>query len=102
RGDTQGDVTERFLIMLIPGFVVGGRLLSAIDKPLALGPKVGLHRGMPLLPVGASENRDHFVESAGHSEDSCWESTESASECDNGQVEKEEHLSANEGTSVNS
>src|SRR5437899_2594045 len=82
-GDTQGDVTKRFLVMLIPGLMVRGRLLSAIDEPLALGPEVGLHRGMPLLPVGASENRDHLVKSAGHSEDSCWESMESASECDN-------------------
>jgi len=30
----------------------------SIDGPLALGLKVGLHGGVPLLPVGASEHGD--------------------------------------------
>ena len=47
---------------------------------------------VPLLPVGAGENWDHLVKSAGHSDNSCWESMESASECDNRQGKKEVHL----------
>ena len=69
RGDVQGDVAEHFLIVLIPGVELVGRARGAENKPLALGPKVGLHGGMPLLPVGASENGDHFVKSAGHGSD---------------------------------
>ena len=69
----QGDITECFLVALVP-------------------PKVDLHGGIPLLPVGASEDRDHLVESTGHSDNSCWESMESASECDIGQRKKGIHL----------
>ena len=67
----QGDVTKHFFSVLISGIVVICRLQGAIDEPLALGLEIGLHGGMPLLPVGASEYRDHLVESTGHSEDSC-------------------------------
>ena len=73
RGDAQGDITERLLIMLIPGVGLISGTGSTEDEPLALGPKVGLHGGVPLLPVGASENGDHFVESAGHGSKSCCE-----------------------------
>ena len=45
--------------------LIGG-LGSTVNKPLALGPKVGLHGGMPLLPVRTGEDQDHLVESAGH------------------------------------
>ena len=54
-GDTQGDVTEHLLIILIPGVKFISRVRGTEDKPLALGPKVDLHGGVPLLPVGASE-----------------------------------------------
>ena len=66
--DMQGDVTKHLLVMLIPGVRFISWASSTEDEPLALGPEVGLHGGMPLLPVGASENQDHLVESAGHSE----------------------------------
>jgi len=69
----QGDVTERSLGGVIPVvtvIVTVGGLSSRIDEPLALCPKVGLHRGVPLLPVGASEHGD-LVKSAGHGE-FCW------------------------------
>jgi len=91
-GEAQGDITKRSLGGVVPVVTVVvtvGRLSSRIDEPLALCPKVGLHRGVPLLPVGASEHGDHLVESAGHGE-FCYGSTESASECDNGQTRKEE------------
>ena len=65
-GHPQGDVAEGLLIMFIPGIMVLVRTGGAIDEPLALGPEVGLHGGAPLLPVGASEDQDHLVESAGH------------------------------------
>ena len=58
--------------MLIPSIVLLIGVGGAIDKPLALGPKVGLHGSMPLLPVGAGEDWDHLVKSTGHSENSCW------------------------------
>jgi len=89
----QGDVTKHSLRVVIPVvsvIVTVGRLGSQINIPLALCPKVGLHTGVPLLPVGASEHRDHLVESAGHGE-SCWESMKSASECNNRQARKEEN-----------
>jgi len=73
-GEAQGDVTERSLGGVIPVVTVVvtvSGLSSRIDKPLALCPKVGLHGGVPLLPVGASEHGDHLVESAGHGE-FCW------------------------------
>jgi len=73
-GEAQGDVTERSLGGVIPVVMVivaVSGLSSRIDEPLALCPKVGLHRGVPLLPVGASEHGDHLVESAGHGE-FCW------------------------------
>jgi len=92
-GEAQGNITEHSLGVIIPVVLVivtVGRLGSRINKPLALCLKVGLHRGVPLLPVGASEHGDHLVESAGHGE-FCWESTESANECDNGQARKEEN-----------
>ena len=71
RGDMQGDITERLLIVLVPGVELISRTRSTENEPLALGPKVGLHGGMPLLPVGASEDRDHLVKSAGHGSKSC-------------------------------
>jgi len=62
----QGDVTERSLGVVIPVLVVicivGGTYIR-VNRPLALGPKVGLHGGMPLLPVGTSEEGNHLVES---------------------------------------
>ena len=70
-GKAQGNITEHSLGVIIPVvsvIVTIDRLSSCIDKPLALCPKVGLHRGVPLLPVGASEHGDHLVESAGHGE----------------------------------
>jgi len=91
-GEAQGDITKCSLSTVVPVvsvIVTVSGLSSQIDKPLALCPKVGLHRGVPLLPVGASEHRDHLVKSTGHGE-FCWESMESASECDNGQARKEE------------
>ena len=54
--------------MFIPVIVVLVRTGGTIDKPLALGPEAGLHGSAPLLPVGASEYRDHLVKSAGHGE----------------------------------
>jgi len=89
----QGDITKHSLGVVVPVVLVimtVSWLGSRINEPLALCPKVGLHRGVPLLPVGASEHGDHLVESAGHGE-FCWESTESASECDNRQARKEEN-----------
>ena len=73
RGDMQGGVAERLLIVLIPGveFISGTR--GTKDEPLALGPKVGLHGSMPLLPVGASEDGNHLIESTGHGSKSCCE-----------------------------
>jgi len=88
----QGDITKRSLggvISVVMVIMAVSRLSSQINEPLALCPKVGLHRCVPLLPVGASEHGDHLVESAGHGEFCCG-STESASECDNGQTRKEE------------
>ena len=73
-----------------------GRLSGTVNKPLALGPEVGLHDGVPLLPVGSSEDQDHLVESAGHGDRFCWESTESASECDIGQTRKKDTPCASE------
>jgi len=70
-GEAEGDITECSLGVIVPVvsviMTIGG-LSSRVDKPLALCPKVGLHRGVPLLPVGASEHGDHLVESAGHGE----------------------------------
>ena len=78
--------------MFVPALCFISGTGSTKNKSLALGPKVGLHGSMPLLPVGASENWDHLVKSAGHSDSSCWESMESASECNIGQERKEVHL----------
>ena len=72
--EAQGNIIKRSLGVVIPVVLVlmtVSRLGSQVDKPLALCPKVGLHRGVPLLPVGASEHRDHLVKSAGHGE-FCW------------------------------
>jgi len=72
--EAQGNITKRSLGVVIPVvsvIVTVGGLGSRINEPLALCPKVGLHRGVPLLPVGASEHGDHLVESAGHGE-FCW------------------------------
>jgi len=73
-GEAQGNITEHSLGVVVPVVLVivtVDRLGSGINEPLALCPKVGLHRGVPLLPVGASEHRDHLVASAGHGE-FCW------------------------------
>ena len=56
QGDMQGDIAEHFLSVLIPSFMVISRARSTKNEPLALGPEVGLHGGVPLLPVGASED----------------------------------------------
>ena len=66
RGHLQGDVAKCLLIVLVPQFMLIGRLGGTINKPLALGPEIGLHGGVPLLPVETGEDRDHLVESAGH------------------------------------
>jgi len=72
--EAQGNITKRSLGGVVPVvsviMTIDG-LSSQVNKPLALCPKVGLHRGVPLLPVGASEHGDHFVKSAGHGE-FCW------------------------------
>ena len=73
QGDTQGNVAEYLLIVLIPAFCFVSGMGSAKNEPLALSPEVGLHGGVPLLPVGASEDGDHFVESTGHHDNSCCE-----------------------------
>ena len=67
----QGDITKRLLIIFIPGVKLISGARGTEDEPLALGPKVGLHGSMPLLPVGASENWDHLVKSTGHGDNSC-------------------------------
>ena len=72
-GDMQGNITERLLVVLIPGVELISGTRSTENEPLALGPEVGLHGSMPLLPVGASGDGDHFVESAGHGSKSCCE-----------------------------
>ena len=64
----QGDVTKCFLIMLILAVCLISGLSSTKDKPLALGPKIGLHGSVPLLSVGAGKDQDHLVKSAGHSD----------------------------------
>jgi len=72
--EVQGNITKCSLSVIVPVvsvIVTVGRLGSRINVPLALCPKVGLHTGVPLLPVGASEHRDHLVESTGHGE-FCW------------------------------
>ena len=86
--------------MFIPAFCLISGTGSTEYEPLALGPEVGLHGSVPLLPVGASENQDHLVESTGHSDKSCWESMESASECDIGQTRKGNTPSTGESTFV--
>ena len=90
--DTQGDITEHLFIMLIPGIMVFIRARSTEDEPLTLGPEVGLHGSVPQLPVRTGEDQDHLVKSAGHSDKSCWESTESASECNIRQAKRKVHL----------
>ena len=65
-GEAQGDVTECFLSVLIPDVSVISGTHIGVNKPLALCLKVGLHCGVPLLPVGACEHGNHLVESAGH------------------------------------
>ena len=82
RGHPQGDVTECLFIVFIPRVMFVSGLSGGVNEPLALHPEVGLHGGMPLLPVRTSEDRDHLVKSAGHGDRLCLESTESASECD--------------------
>ena len=57
-----------------PPMLFPSRVRGTVDKPLALGPEVGLHGSMPLLPVGASEKGHHLVKSTGHSNNSCCES----------------------------
>ena len=89
--DMQGNVAEHLLIVFIQSIVLLVRAGGAINKPLALGPEVGLHGGVPLLPVRTSKDQDHLVESAGHSENSCWEPMESASECNIRQARKREY-----------
>ena len=69
RGDVQGNVAECLLIVLISSIVLLIRAHSAINKPLALGPEVGLHGSVSLLPVGAGEDQDHLVKSTGHSDE---------------------------------
>jgi len=103
-GEAQGNITECSLSVIVPVvsvIVTVDGLSSRIDKPLALCPKVGLHRGVPLLPVGASEHRDHLVESAGHGE-FCWVNGVSKSMRQRTDKKKKKHLSASESTSVNS
>ena len=51
RRHPQGDVAECLLVMFIPQVMLIGRLGGTVNKSLALGPEVGLHGGMPLLPV---------------------------------------------------
>ena len=91
-GHLQGDVAKGLLVMFVPGIMVLIGMGSAIDKPLAFGPEVGLHGSAPLLPVGTSEDGNHLVKSTGHGDRFCWESMESASECDIGQTRREVHL----------
>jgi len=72
--EVQGNISKCSLGVVVPVVLVivtVDRLSSRVNEPLALCPKVGLHRGVPLLPVGASEHGDHLVESAGHGE-FCW------------------------------
>ena len=71
RRDAQSDITECLLIVLIPGVKLISGTRGTENEPLVLGPKVGLHGGMPLLPVGASEDGDHLVKSTGHGSKSC-------------------------------
>ena len=66
--DVQSDVPKHFFVILIPGLIFISRARGTKNKPLALGPKVGLHSSMPLLPVGAGEDWDHLVKSPGHSD----------------------------------
>jgi len=103
-GEAQGYITEHSLSVVVPVVsvvVTVSRLSSRIDKPLALCPKVGLHRGVPLLPVGASEHGDHLVESAGHGE-FCYGQRSQQVNATMDRQEKKEHLSASESTAVNS
>jgi len=69
--EVQGDVTKCSLGVVVPVLsvimAIGG-LSHQVNEPLALCPEVGLHGGMPLLPVGASEEGNHLVESTGHGE----------------------------------
>ena len=85
----QGDVAKHLLVMHVPGLSFIGWASGAKDEPLALGPKIGLHGGMPLLPVKTGtillRALDIVVIPVG-------KSMESASECDNGQVKMEIHL----------
>ena len=86
----QGNITKCSLGVVVPVLsvvVAIGGLSTQVNKLLALCPKVGLHGSMPLLPVGASEKGNHLVKSARHV---CWESMESANECNNGQTRTEE------------
>ena len=51
RGHPQGDVAKGLFVVLVPQVMLVSGLSSDVDEPLALGPKVGLHGGVPLLPV---------------------------------------------------
>ena len=73
----QGDITKHLLIILVPGVIFISRVRGTENEPLALGPEIGLHGSVPLLPVGASEKGGHLVKSAGHSDNSCCESQQS-------------------------
>ena len=58
RSEVQGNITKCSLSVVIPVVLVivtVSWLGSQINEPLALCPKVGLHRCVPLLPVGASD-----------------------------------------------
>ena len=63
---TKGDIAQSLLVFLIPFLRVSGRASLLINGPLAVGSEIRLHGDMPLVPVGASEDRDHLVEGAGH------------------------------------
>ena len=54
---TQGDITECFLVVLVPVVCLISGSSGTVDEPLALGPEVGLHGSVPLLPVGTYQNR---------------------------------------------
>jgi len=56
---------------------------------------------MPLLPVGTSEEGNHFVESTGHGDILLGQQSQQVNATMDRQ-EKKEHLSASESTSVNS
>jgi len=104
RGKGQGDVTKRSLGVIVPVLTVVvavSGLSGRVNEPLALGPEIGLHRSVPLLPVGTSENGNHFVKSTGHGDILLGQQSQQVNATADRQ-EKKKHLSANESTSVNS